>query len=234
MPRPLNRAFAHWTDLLLGGENSAIAWTTHLQSRALGFCILTIVCGVGSYGFSMGLWNGPRMAVYLAIKLPLIIVITLSVNALINGVLAQLLGSRLSFPQTWFAILSSFTIFALVVGALSPITTGMALEIPASDSAQAGETHRRLLVFHTLIIGLGGFAATCRLLRLFEHFCPNRKSAIRCVVGLLAGNLFVGAQISFLMRPILCQPGLPVEFLRPDMFTGNFYESVIWALKHSF
>ncbi len=234
MPRPLNRAFAHWTDLLLGGENSAIPWTTHLQSRALGFCLLTIVCGVGSYGFSMGLWNGPRMAVYLAIKLPLIIVITLSVNALINGVLAQLLGSRLSFPQTWFAILSSFTIFALVVGALSPITTGMALEIPASDSAQAGETHRRLLVFHTLIIGLGGFAATCRLLRLFEHFCPNRKSAIRCVVGLLAGNLFVGAQISFLMRPILCQPGLPVEFLRPDMFTGNFYESVIWALKHSF
>lgn len=230
----LNRAFATWTDLLLGGRNSAIPWTDHLQLKALGFCLGTIFLGVGSYGFSIGLWNGIEMASYVAVKLPLIIFITLTANALINGVLAQLLGSRLSFPQTWFAILSSFTIFALVVGALSPITIGMALEVPASDSDQAGETHRRLLVFHTLIIALGGIAATCRLLWLFDHFCPNRGSAIRCVVGLLTGNLFVGAQISFLMRPIFCQPGLPVEFLRPDMFIGNFYESVLWALRHAF
>ena len=65
MPRPLNRAFTHWTDLLLGGENSAIPWTDHLQTRALGFCLLTIALGVGAYGFSIGLWNGPRILIPL-------------------------------------------------------------------------------------------------------------------------------------------------------------------------
>lgn len=174
------------------------------------------------------------MALYTAIKLPLIILITLTVNGMINGMLAQLLGSRLSFAQTAFAILTAFTVFSLIVLSLSPITFGMAFDLPAPDSGDAEVTHRRLLLIHTAIIALAGLTSTGRLFRLLTHFTETVAAARCCFAVLLIGNLFVGAQISYLLRPIFGQPGLKIEFLRPDMFRGNFYESVWWALNNSF
>jgi hypothetical protein len=50
----------------------------------------------------------------------------------------------------------------------------------------------------------------------------------------LAANLFLGAQISWLLRPFVGAPELPVEFLRSNAFQGNFYETVFLALKNLF
>jgi hypothetical protein len=191
-----------------------------------------IFAGVGAYGASIGAWQGPLMALYVGIKLPLVILATLSVNALLNGILAQILGTGLSFRQTWLALLTSFSVFALIVGSLSPVTMGMALDMPGPDSPRAGPTHRALLLTHTAIIAFAGCIATWRLMRLFGNFTAKR-SARNAVCALIVGNLFAGAQIAFLFRPIFGQPGLEIEFLRPDMMEGNFYESVWWAFKHT-
>tara|TARA_R110002096_G_scaffold240324_6_gene432121 strand:+ start:3295 stop:3999 length:705 start_codon:yes stop_codon:yes gene_type:complete len=223
-----------WKDLLIGGEKTAIPWTDSLDKRAIPFCLITIVAGVGIYGASIGLWQGPKMALFVAIKLPLVIAITLLLNGLFNGILAQLLGSRLSFAQTTLAVLTAFSVFAIIVGSLSPITLGMAWDAPAPDSPRGPETHRRLILIHTGIIAFAGLASTYRLHRLLRYFTSSTDSARNCLIGLISGNLFLGAQISFLMRPIFGHPGLKIEFLRPDMFEGNFYESIWWALKHSF
>ncbi len=48
----------------------------------------------------------------------------------------------------------------------------------------------------------------------------------------LIGNLFVGAQISWILRPYFVSPGLKVEFLRVDPFDGNFYEAVFRAIRN--
>lgn len=53
----------------------------------------------------MGKWNiqtqrAPLMALYVGIKMPLLIFLTLTVNWLLKGLLALLLGSGLSFRQT--------------------------------------------------------------------------------------------------------------------------------------
>ncbi len=47
----------------------------------------------------------------------------------------------------------------------------------------------------------------------------------------LVGNLFVGAQISWIMRPFFGSPGLKVQFLRDNPMAGNFYETV-WRTIH--
>ncbi len=220
-----------WKDLLINGDETATPWTASLNRGAIPFCLVSIALGVGLYGTSIGMWQGPRMALYVGIKLPLVIVLTLTVNGLINGMLAQLLGSRLSFSQTALAILTAFTVFALIVGSLSPITLGMALDSPAPDSPQGPDAHRRLILIHTSIIAFAGLVSTWRLHRLLRHFTTSAAAARNCLIGLIAGNLFVGAQIGFLLRPIFGQPGLKIEFLRPDLFEGNFYESVWWALR---
>lgn len=225
---------AIWKDLLLGGTASSDLWVEGRDLRSVPICLATIGLGVGLYGASIGIWQGPRQAAFVAVKLPLVIVLTLGINGLLNGILALLLGVRLGFVQTAIALLSAFSVFALIVGSLSPITLGMALDAPGPESAQAGPTHRQLILVHTSIIAFAGLVSTCRLHRLLRRFSSSPGAAKNGLIALITGNLFAGAQVGFLLRPIFGQPGLVIEFLRPDLFEGNFYESVWWALRHAF
>lgn len=225
--------FSDWETLARGESDRLSAWLagTSEQSRRL-LCVATIVLGVGLYGATIGLWHGPLMAFYVGAKLPLIIFATLLVNAMINGLLAQLLGSGLSFRQTTEALLMTFTVFALIVGSLSPITVFLVWNAPPPGAPEAGAIHRQLLVTHTVLIAFAGIVSVKQLHGILEHFSGSRAAAGRTLVAWLAGNLFAGAQIGFLFRPIFGTPGLKIAFLRPDAFEGNFYESVWWAITH--
>jgi hypothetical protein len=50
----------------------------------------------------------------------------------------------------------------------------------------------------------------------------------------LAGNLFLGSQLSWILRPFIGQPSLPVEFFRTTALHGNFYENVFRAVLQIF
>ncbi len=191
--------------------------------------ILAIVAGCGLYGFAIGLWRAPLLGVFVAIKMPLLIFFTLLVNGFLNGLLAQILGSGLSFRQTLTACLMCFAIFALMVGSLSPIVIGMVLDSPPPASPQGDLWYRMLLLTHTAVIATAGIIANFKLLRLLQSFAGDARTGRRTFVAWLAGNLFVGAQLSYVLRPFFGNPGLQVEFLRAHPFQGNFYEAV-WHL----
>ena len=224
-----------WKALTRGDSARLALWLTgNRKQTRLGLSILTICCGVGIYGASIGLWRSPLMAAYVAVKLPCVIFITLAVNGIINGMLAQVFASGLSFRQTLQAILLSFTVFALIVGSLSPLTLGMALNLPGPGDHGADEAHRQLLLFHTALIAFAGVIATGKLLGILRAFTGSATVAFRILICWLAGNLFVGAQIGYILRPIFGSPELTIEFLRPDAMQGNFYESVWGAILRSF
>lgn len=219
---------------LAGGESQFLrGW---LQAEGgesrWGLCLITILGGVGLYGATIGLWHGPLMALYVGIKLPLIILVTLALNAVINGMLAQLLGTGLSFRQATQSLLMAFTVFALIVGSLSPLTVFLVWNAPPASSPEAGEVHRQLLVTHTCLIAFAGIVSMQKLHGIVESFSGSRAAARRTLIVWLAGNLFAGAQVGFLFRPIFGTPHLEVAFLRPDPFEGNFYESLWWAIRH--
>lgn len=225
---------ADWKALTRGESARLSSWLTSAgEGTRLRLCLLTIFGGVGIYGASVGLWRSPLMAVYVAVKLPFVIFITLGVNGMINGMLAQVLASGLSFRQTIQAILMSFTVFALIVGSLSPITLGMALNLPGPEDPGAEAAHRQLLLFHTALIAFAGVIATGKLLGILRTHTGSSAVAGRTLVAWLAGNLFVGAQVGYILRPIFGSPGLKIEFLRPDAMRGNFYETVWWAIHQS-
>lgn len=188
-----------------------------------------IVLGCGMYGFALGLGRAPLMAVFVAVKMPLLIFLTLGVNGLINGMFGTLLGSGMSFRQTLQACLMSFALFALIVGSLAPIMMGMALDRPEDGTAELAGWYRVFLLSNTAVIAFAGIIANHKLLRLIEAFSGSRAAAWRTLVAWLAGNLFVGAQLSYILRPFFGNPLLPVEFLRADPFQGNFYEAV-WGM----
>lgn len=216
--------------LAIGNPATLSGWLDDSDFQKIAWSTVVIVLGTGLYGATIGIWNSPRLALYVGIKLPLIIFATLILNGVINGMLAQVLGGGLSFRQTLQALLMSFAVFALITGSLAPVLLFLISNAPASDSAEAAGTHQALLLLHTALIAFAGVVATQKLFGFLAEFTDHRGIARRTLFAWLAGNLFVGAQVGFLFRPILGTPGLKIEILRPDPFEGNFYESVWWAL----
>jgi hypothetical protein len=226
---------AAWQRLgaLCRGDAAQIApWLEERDSRWLWICALTILLGCGLYGGVVGLWRAPIQAVFTAIKMPLLILLTCGANALLNGILAQVLGSGLGFRQTSLVILMSFTIAALVLAALSPVALFIQVNAPPLDSASRGTGHSIVLLTDVCFIAYAGIVANRRLLRLMTHLCPTPAIATRIFWSWLAGNLFLGAQLSWVLRPFIGSPGIALQFLRNDPLRGNFYEAVFRALKH--
>ena len=198
--------------------------------RQLWSWLAIIVLGTGAYGAAIGLWRAPIQALYVGVKMPTLIFLTLSVNALVNGMLASLFGSGLTFRQTWLAILHSFAVFALIVGSVSPVAILFTWTCPSSLDSGAARWHETLLLAHTGLIAFAGIVANLKLLGVLRAFSGSNAVALRVLVGWLAGNLFVGAQLSYNLRPFFGNPALPVQFLRPNPFEGSFYEVVARSL----
>ncbi len=219
--------------ILCRGDSERIApWLDEREPRWLLTCVLTIAAGCALYGGVVGLWRAPLQAVYTAVKMPLLIFLTCGGNALLNGLLAQVLGSGLSFRQTSLAILMSFTILALVLAALSPVALFICLNTPTPDSVARDTGHNLTLLFTVIFIAYAGVVANRRLLRLLERCCETPGAARRVFWSWLAGNLFLGAQLSMVLRPFFGMPDMAVHFLSDDPMRGNFYEAVFHALRH--
>lgn len=208
-------------------------------SERLGFTTFLFYCvviatGSAVYGFTVGIWRAPLQSLYTAIKFPLLIFLTCGANALLNGMLAQLLGAGLSFKQTTLAVLMSFAIAAIILAGFAPITLFIWFNAPPLGSTGAVLGHSIMLVTHVGATAFAGVAANRRLFALLQAATPNCRTARTVLFSWLAGNLFLGAQLAWTLRPFIGSPTLAVQFFRPDPLHGNFYEAVFSALRHIF
>jgi hypothetical protein len=218
--------------LLRGNAKETLAWLDGGGPRGALLCGFVIFLGSGFYGATIGLWRAPLQALFTAVKFPLLIFLTCAGNALLNGMLAQLLGSGLSFRQTSRAILLSFAITALILGALSPISLFVLVNTPPLASSATILGHSVTLLTHVGFIACAGTIANRRLLRLLELTSGSRTTARTVLLSWLGGNLLLGSQLAWILRPFIGSPQLAVEFLRADPLRGNFYEAVARALRH--
>jgi hypothetical protein len=231
-----NRAINHGIDLsvLLRGDLDCLsAWVSRWNSRRVAFCLAVIFLGAGCYGAAMGMWRAPLQALYVATKFPLIILLTSLSNGLLNAMLAPLLGLNIGLRQSFLAILISFTIASAILGAFSPLLAFLVWNAPPlSAAAQAGATYSVIQLLQVLIISFAGITANVRLIQLLRRFSTSPAAASRVLFAWLAGNLFFGSQLTWILRPFIGSPGLPVEFLRKDALHGNFYETVFRSILY--
>ena len=220
--------------LLSGKSDELIEWIHAPSKEKILLTIGTIIIGCGLYGATIGIWRSPLMGFYVALKLPLLIFLTLGCNGILNGILALKLGSGLTFKQSLLCLLMSFSVLSLILGALSPITLFFSFNTPVADSEHATITHSFLLLFHTSLIAYAGVIANIHLYRTLTAYCPNQQSAKLTLYSWLLGNAFVGAQFSWILRPFFGSPNLDVAFLRPSPMEGTFYGAVFRSLKTLF
>ena len=230
---------AHVTTLdlpvLLRGEPDSLQFgIEQFKARQMTFYLVVIVVGAGAFGAAMGCWRAPLQALYTAIKLPLAILLTTLGNAVLNALLAPLFGLNLRFHQTVLAVLMSGTIACAVLGAFSPLLFFVIWNSPTNVSQATSVAYNAVQLLEVAIIAFAGIAANVRLLQLLTRFSAQRISALKVLFGWLAGNLVLGTQLCWIMRPFIGSPGLPVQFFRPDAFRGNFFESVWGSLSRIF
>ena len=223
--------------VLLRGEPVVLcSWLERWDARRLGLCIATILIGAGAYGAAMGFWRAPMQGLFVAIKFPVIILLTTLGNTLLNAMLAPLLGLNISLRQSFLAILLSFTIVSAILGAFSPITAFVIWNAPAlsADPQHTGDTYNFIQLMHVVVIAFAGIVGNLRLSQLLRQLSGNAAVARRVLLAWLAGNFFFGSQLTWILRPFIGSPGLDVEFLRKTAFQGNFYETVFRSLLQLF
>jgi hypothetical protein len=222
---------------LLRGETAWLReWSERWEWRRLAFNVVVIVAGAGLYGAAMGCWRDPLQAWFVALKLPLIVLLTAIGNALLNGMLAPLLGVNIPFRQSFLAIVMSFAISAAILGSFSPLVAFLVWNAPpmSPDFQISGGTYSFIMLTHVAVIAFAGIVANLRLVQLLRQLSGSAMIARRVLLAWLAGNLLLGSQLSWICRPFIGSPGLKVQFLRDNAFQGNFYETVFRSISSLF
>ncbi len=221
--------FRRFKFILRGDAERLVDWTTEPGWRWPVACSVVIVAGCGVYGSTLGLWRDGTQSVFTAIKFPLLILLTCGGNALLNGLLGLVIGSGLGFRQTTTAILMSFAIAAIVLAAFAPIMLFLLWNTPPLVDGNSTGGHSLTLLAHVAVIAVAGVVGNRCLYGLLVNVCATRGAARLVLAGWLAGNLLLGSQLSWTLRPFIGSPNLPVQFLREDPLRGNFFESVARA-----
>lgn len=220
---------------LRAGPESFHEWVTRRQGALLAFCVVSIITGAGSYGAVMGSWRDSLQAFYTGVKLPLVILLTTLGNGLLNGMLAPLLGLNATFRQSLAAVLVSFAIAAIVLGALSPVALFIVWNTPplTAGTRLTSPEYGFLQLMLTVFVALAGIVGNVRLLPLLRYWAQDLTIARNVLVAWLAGNLLLGSQICWVLRPFIWDSKRPVEFIGPEGFHGSFFETIfkaIWRL----
>ena len=221
-----------FSTLLRAESGSMSAWTEEWSPRRVATHVMVILVGAGCFGAAMGWWRSPEQALYVAIKFPLVILLTAAGNALLNGMLAPLLGLNITLRQSLLVVLMSFAIVAAILGAFSPLVAFVVWNAPPmTTDVKASIPYAFVKLVDVIVIAFAGIAGNVRLFQLLTKLSlHNRRVAQRVLFAWLVGNLFLGSQLTWIARPFIGAPGLPVAFFRDDAFRGNFYENVFGSL----
>ncbi len=221
--------------VLLRGEPERIGpWIEQCDSRRVWVYVAVVIAGAGLYGAAMGWWRAPVQALYTATKFPLLILLTTLGNAMLNGMLAPLLGLNISLRQSLLLVLISFTIAASILGSFSPPVLFLVWNTPSTTASveSAPLAYSFMQLTHVALIAFAGTVANVRLFPLLRELSKNQFIAYKVLFAWLAGNLFLGSQICWVLRPFIGDPRMQVEFLGSHPFQGSLYETVFEAARN--
>lgn len=217
---------------LRAGPDHLHDWVARRPAALVAFCVVAIAAGAGSYGAVIGSWHDLQQAFFSGVKLPLAILLTTLGNGLLNGMLAPLLGLNISFRQSLAAVLISFAITAMVLGALSPVTLFIVWNTPplTEKTTMASPEYGFLQLTLAIFVALAGIMGNIRLLPLLRRWAPAPRIARNVLFAWLAGNLFLGSQICWVMRPFIWDPNCQYRFVGREGFHGSFFGTVFHAV----
>ncbi|NIQ05948.1 MAG: hypothetical protein GWO20_09565 [Candidatus Korarchaeota archaeon] len=187
-----------------------------LKTYFINANLATLVFSV-IYGVTMGVYPGGWQILYTAVKIPLLLLLSVYITAPSFYVLTALLGGECSFSQLLVLFLSSLTIMSTVLLALFPVNLFFILTTANTSFI----TYAFIVLLNVAIFGLAGLFALSYLSRGYTKL----YTGIDYVPAFLIQSIIfilVGTQLSWVLRPYFhYYPG----FIRP--IEDNFYIAVL-------
>lgn len=191
----------------------------------MGRDLALLVAGAALYGAVLGSWSGARLALYAALKLPLVLLATCALTLLVNGLVAALLGERELAVRVARLTLGAMTVTALLLASLAPVSAFFHLALPR-PSPEARATHNALYLMHTAFVAVCGLAGALHLRGALRRACRRPAAARRLFVAWVLTLALVGGEVAWALRPFVGSVYEPVAFLRADALDGNVYEFI--------
>jgi hypothetical protein len=184
-----------------------------------------MIVSAGAYGAVFGMWHGPRLACYVAVKFPLVLIVTAGLTMVLNWVVAAAVGVPLRFIQVAVLTFMTLAIAGVILVSLAPVAWLFTLAAP-EPSHDSRTAHNLLYLLHTLFVGAAGVVGTRVLWEALSRVARRPRVAAAVYVAWLLGFAFVGGQVAWALRPFVGSVYYPVVFLRPDALDGNVYEFI--------
>ena len=193
---------------------------------------LCIAIGAGAYGATMGLWRGPTQAIFAALKLVALLCTLWGLTTLTNLVFAGLLRARLGAAQVATCTLLGLAVTAIVLGALAPVSLFFTLHAPplategASELAASFRVAQSLLGVHVVVFAIAGTLGVVRMWGLLRALVDRVDVARRVLWAWLLVEGLVGMELSWVLRPFVGKPNLPITLVREDAFASSFFDEI--------
>ena len=185
-----------------------------------------MIAGSAAYGAVLGMWHGRELSIYVAVKLPLVLLLTSALTVAFSWTGATLLGLPLKLGQVAVLTFLALSTASLLLASLAPVAGFFTLCAP-DPTAAARTTHNLLYLLHTTFVGACGLAGTVTLWRTMRRVASGRTLWAVYLLWVAAYAL-VGGEVAWVLRPFVGSVYEPVVFLREDALSGNVYE-FIWT-----
>jgi hypothetical protein len=166
---------------------------------------LLVLCGL-TYGGVMGAYGGRGwQVVYSAVKVPMLLLVTLVLSLPSHFVANTLVGLRSDFATALRAIVASQAALTIVLAALAPLTVVW--------YASSADYHAAIL-FNGVMFAVASLSAQVVLTRAYRPLIarnPRHRWLLRAWIFIYA---FVGIQMGWTLRPFIGSPEIPVRFFR--------------------
>jgi hypothetical protein len=131
------------------GELVADAVAGRRLLRHWGALCMAMAAGAAVYGAVLGLWHGPRLALYVALKLPLLL-LTSSLTVVFSWTAARLLGLPLKMGQVAVLTFLALAVGSVLLASLAPVAWLFTVCAPV-PSPVARTAHNLLYLLHTAL-----------------------------------------------------------------------------------
>lgn len=212
--------------LLAGDERILSEWIAKASLRRIAQLGIVAFAACAAYGWTFGLWRSGWQSGCTALKFPMVVLLTCSANVLLNGSLAYALGLGLGFRQSTLMILMSFTSMGVLLSAFAPVLVFIWWNLPAPGDALGLTGQSLTLLAHVFAIATAGIVANRRLWQLIASLVGSKKKATAVLLIWLGGNLLLGSQISWILRPWIGSSASTPTFFSPEPLRGNFFEAI--------
>jgi hypothetical protein len=214
--------------LVLRRRGDLLAEVTQGERLPWHWASLTLLMTVAAalYGAVLGSWHGGILTLYVALKMPLVLILTSALTLVFNWLVAALLGFPLRFGQVAVLTFMALSVGSVLLASLSPIAWFFTFTSP-EPSAAARTTHNLLYLMHTGFVAACGLAGNVSLWSALRRIAPSPVTARRVYLLWVVTYALVGGEVAWALRPFVGSIYYPVVFLRDDALEGNVYEFIV-------